>query len=207
MTTGVTITTERLLLRTYRAGDAASLFDYYSQADVCRFLLHEPWDHEAAEQATRERMTRTSWERPQGAIALVVELDGLVVGDVAAWTTDDTGLRAEAGWVFDPRHSGRGLATEAVGALFDLLFGRFRLHRVVAQMDARNLSSAHLCERLGMSLEARLRQDWWSKGEWTDTLIYGLLASDRHATTSDVSQGHSVDPRSSGARQGEVRWT
>ena len=47
-----------------------------------------------------------------------------------------------------------------------------------AQLDARNTASARLCERLGMTLEAHLRQDWWSKGEWTDTLVYGLLADE-----------------------------
>jgi aminoglycoside 6'-N-acetyltransferase len=30
-----------------------------------------------------------------------------------------------------------------------------------------------------MQHEAHLRQDWWSKGEWTDTVVYGMLASDR----------------------------
>ncbi|MGO3041113.1 hypothetical protein, partial [Ancrocorticia populi] len=30
-----------------------------------------------------------------------------------------------------------------------------------------------------MRQEAHLRQDWWSKGAWTDTLIFGMLASDR----------------------------
>jgi len=46
-------------------------------------------------------------------------------------------------------------------------------------MDARNVASARLCERLGLRQEAHLRQNWWSEGEWTDTLIYALLASDR----------------------------
>jgi RimJ/RimL family protein N-acetyltransferase len=46
-------------------------------------------------------------------------------------------------------------------------------------MDARNTASAKLARRIGMRQEAHLRQDWWSKGEWTDTLIFGMLASDR----------------------------
>ncbi|MFP3366304.1 GNAT family protein, partial [Pseudoalteromonas sp. SIMBA_148] len=53
------------------------------------------------------------------------------------------------------------------------------LHRVVAQMDARNTASARLAEMLGMRREAHHRQDLWSKGERTDTLVYAMLASDR----------------------------
>ena len=45
-------------------------------------------------------------------------------------------------------------------------------------MDARNEASAQLAQRVGMKAEAHLRQDWWNKGEWTDTLIYAALASD-----------------------------
>ena len=30
-----------------------------------------------------------------------------------------------------------------------------------------------------MRREAHHRQNWWSKGEWTDTLVYAMLASDR----------------------------
>jgi len=29
-----------------------------------------------------------------------------------------------------------------------------------------------------MVREAHLRQDWWSKGEWTDTLIYSVLVEE-----------------------------
>ena len=53
------------------------------------------------------------------------------------------------------------------------------VHRVVAELDARNLASAALCERLDMRHEATHRQDLFSKGEWTDTLVYAMLASDR----------------------------
>lgn len=46
-------------------------------------------------------------------------------------------------------------------------------------MDARNTASARLAERVGMVQEAHFRKNWWSKGEWTDTLIFAQLADDR----------------------------
>ena len=55
------------------------------------------------------------------------------------------------------------------------------LHRVVAQMDARNTASARLATAVGMRHEAHMRQDWWNKGEWTDTLVFGRPAEDRNA--------------------------
>jgi RimJ/RimL family protein N-acetyltransferase len=48
----------------------------------------------------------------------------------------------------------------------------------VATLDARNARSAAVCERLGMRLECDKRADFWSKGEWTPTLEYALLADE-----------------------------
>jgi RimJ/RimL family protein N-acetyltransferase len=59
-----------------------------------------------------------------------------------------------------------------------LAFTRLGLHRVIARVDARNLPSLRLCERLGMRREAVLRENEWFKGEWTDEVDYALLASE-----------------------------
>ena len=102
------------------------------------------------------------------------------MGDVLLWLDGDgngPGRCAEIGWVLHPDHGGRGYSSEAVRAVLELGVGHYRLHRIIARMDARNTASARLAERLGMRQEAHFRQDWWSKGEWTDTLVYALLES------------------------------
>ena len=47
---------------------------------------------------------------------------------------------------------------------------------VTATCDARNAVSAGVLERLGMRREGHLRESTWAKGEWTDDLVFGLLA-------------------------------
>lgn len=94
------------------------------------------------------------------------------------WLTDHEHRQGEIGWVLDPAHGGQGFASEAVRAVLALGFNHYRLHRVTAQMDARNSASAALARRVGLRLEAHHVQDWFSKGEWTDTLIYARLASE-----------------------------
>ncbi|MFE5307086.1 GNAT family N-acetyltransferase [Isoptericola sp. NPDC056605] len=177
--TPLPVTTGRLVLRAHRAEDLEPLLAYYADPEVARYLLEEPWTPDVGEAQLAKRLARTSIDEPGSALALVVEHDGQVVGDVALWTTGDTVSRGEIGWVFHPDHTGQGYATEAVRAVLDLAFGFYRMHRVVAQLDARNEPSARLCERVGMRREGHLRQDWWSKGEWTDTLVYGVLQGDR----------------------------
>ncbi|MCQ9366778.1 GNAT family N-acetyltransferase [Brevibacterium sp. 91QC2O2] len=176
--------TERLILRVHRTDDADALRIVYCRPEVARFLLDEPWTPQDAIVKTAERVPKTDLDGETGALALVIEHAGRLVGDVQLWFTDREHRVCEIGWVLDTDFGGQGLATEAVAAVLDLAFEHFRVHRVTAQMDGRNTASAKLARNLGMEHEAHLRQDWWSKGEWTDTLIYGILAGDsRHRTT------------------------
>jgi aminoglycoside 6'-N-acetyltransferase len=176
--TPVPLTTGRLTLRPYRVEDLEPSLEYYGDPQVARYLLEDPWTPEDAEHRIAKRIARSGIDEPGSGLALVVEHQGTVLGDVALWTTGDTVSRGELGWVFHPEHTGEGFATEAVRALLGLAFDFYGMHRVVAQLDARNDRSARLCERLGMRHEGHLRQDWWSKGEWTDTLVYGMLAEE-----------------------------
>ncbi|MGJ3510034.1 GNAT family N-acetyltransferase [Enemella sp. A6] len=173
------IRTERLSLRPHHEADVDSLYRIYSRPEVARYLLEEPWSEAEAAQKVRERLPRIDLDADAGALALVIEHDRTVIGDVALWFTDKEHRIAEIGWVLDPEYGGRGYAAEAVRALLDLAFDHYHLHRVVAQMDGRNAASARLAAKIGMHQEAHLRQDWWSKGEWTDTIIYAMLHSDR----------------------------
>jgi RimJ/RimL family protein N-acetyltransferase len=181
------LTTDRLHLRTFRESDAEAHLPIYSREDVSRFLLQDPWTAEMAETEIAKRLPRTGLETESRALALVIETaDGLdslegsrVIGDIALWLEDGSDEKAEIGWILDPAASGHGFATEAAIAVLNVAFDHYGLHRVFAQMDSRNTASAKLARRIGMREEAHLRKDWWSKGEWTDTLIFGMLATDR----------------------------
>lgn len=172
------LATERLRLRPHNADDAEWLHELYSQPDVARYLLDEPWTAEVTHDKLTERLAKTDIDGETGALALVIEHDGVPIGDIALWLTDHEHRQGEIGWVLDPAHGGQGFASEAVRAVLALGFDHYRLHRVTAQMDARNSASAALARRVGLRLEAHHVQDWFSKGEWTDTLIFARLASE-----------------------------
>ncbi len=169
--------TDRLVLRRYRTDDVEDVLACYADEGVSRYLLTTPFSRADAERVVAQRRERVAPTAEGEQLALVMEHDGEVVGDVSL-TLGSRLSKAELGWVLAPWAAGRGLATEAARALVELAFDHYGVHRLVAQLDARNAASARLCERLGMKLEAHLRQDWWSKGEWTDTLVYGLLRDD-----------------------------
>ena len=170
--------TERLVLRPFRLDDVDATLAYRGDPGVARFIPREPWTREQTQERVREYLGRTSITGSSSVLSLAVERSGRMIGDVVLWPLDDSLTRGEAGWAFHPEVAGRGYATEAVMALFGLAFGPLRMHRVTANVDARNTASWRLCERLGMTREGLLRRDLPAKDGWADRLVYGLLAEE-----------------------------
>lgn len=183
------IDTERLTLRLYRDGDDVWMHAIYAQPDVVRYLLDEPWNEAFARNRLADRLAKTDLDGDLGTLALVIERDGTPIGDIMIWLSDQTGRAAEIGWVLDPAYGGKGYAAEAVRRVIDLGFGEYGLHRIVAQMDARNAASAKLAGRLGLRQEAHFLQNWWSKGQWTDTLVFAALGSEWGGDTAPGVSG------------------
>jgi RimJ/RimL family protein N-acetyltransferase len=173
------VTTSRLTLRLHRESDLGRLVAIYSRPEVAQYLLEEPWTVESGTAQLERRLARTGLDEPAGALSLVIEREGSLIGTVALWRTEQERRTVEVGWTLDPEHGGSGFASEAVVAALQLAFERHDVHRVVAQMDARNAASARLANRVGMRQEAHFRSDFWSKGEWTDTLVFGMLHSEQ----------------------------
>jgi RimJ/RimL family protein N-acetyltransferase len=170
--------TERLVLRPFRHGDETDVLAYRSRPDVVRYMPTEPLPASGTVAFVAERIPAIQIQADDDKIILAVEHDGRVIGDLLIRAAQMAARQAEIGWAFNPEYHGRGLATEAARELLVLAFGDLGMHRVFAQLDPRNAASARLCERLGMRREAHFRQDIWFKGEWGDTAVYALLATE-----------------------------
>jgi len=172
------IETKRLLLRPLQAGDADAIYAYLSREDVCRYLLHPPRTFGEVEDriaASRSEMT----EAGQAMLLGVTEREsGALVGDAVLFWRNAEHRGGEVGYVFNPDYSGRGYATEASAALLRLGFDELGLHRIEGRIDARNTPSARVLERLGMRREAHFVQNEFIRGEWTDEVVYAVLAAE-----------------------------
>ncbi|MFF5172997.1 GNAT family N-acetyltransferase [Micromonospora sp. NPDC000089] len=178
------IRTDRLDLRLFGEGDLDVLHSYQSRADVTRYLYFEPNDLEGSRRALERKRSRDAL-RAEGDVlnlAVVLRETGAVIGDVILVWTSAAHRQGEIGYVFHPDHAGHGYATEAARAMLRLGFDGLGLHRIAGRLDARNTASARVLERLGMRREAHLRENEFVKGEWTDELVYAVLAREWRAT-------------------------
>jgi RimJ/RimL family protein N-acetyltransferase len=170
--------TERLTLRRFRASDAPALAAYRSDPEVARYQSWEaPFALEKAEAAVRAFAAGSPAEAGWFQYAIELTAEQTLIGDVAVRLHDNL-RQAEVGFTLATAYQKRGYATEAVSAVLDRLFRVQRLHRVMGECDARNARSAALLERLGFTREGLLRQQTFIKGEWTDDLLFGLLATE-----------------------------
>jgi RimJ/RimL family protein N-acetyltransferase len=174
------IVTERLLLRPYRESDLEALYAIRSRDDVMRFLYEEPLSRDEAHENLMERIGRDALRREGDELKLAIEQreTGRMIGGANLTWSSAVHKQGEIGFMQHPDQHGRGYAREAMLAVLRLGFEGLDLHRICGRCDARNAASARLMERLGMRREAHLRENEFVKGEWTDELVYAILASE-----------------------------
>jgi RimJ/RimL family protein N-acetyltransferase len=165
------------LLRGLRPEDAGDLFGVYSDPEVMRYWNTSPHRNEAETRAAVEliiaevergevlqwAIQRREDDRPLGSITLMTERHQ---------------PRAEIGYILGREHWGRGYAGEAQRRVIDHAFTDLGLHRLEADTHPDNAASTRSLERLGFRREGRLRERWLVGGEFSDSVLWGLLATD-----------------------------
>jgi ribosomal-protein-alanine N-acetyltransferase len=82
------------------------------------------------------------------------------------------------GYGVDAAAQGRGIGTEAVGAVVNHAFTELRLHRVMANYNPLNERSARLLEKLGFEREGYARNYLFLNGAWRDHVLTAKINPD-----------------------------
>ncbi len=172
------LTTPRLVLRRWRADDAAPMAAINTDPEVMR-MLNRPVDAQAA--AGFVDRARSHWEE-HGFGWWAVEgreldfRDELIgfVGVAYPTFLPELAARPELGWRLAPRAWGRGLATEAARAAAEDAFTRLELPQLISIIHPRNARSRRVASKLGMKIECQV--DNPVRGERVD--VWSLARSD-----------------------------
>lgn len=180
------IATPRLRLRPFEDGDQPFLVDLMARPDVVRWLYEPTQTAEAVARSMPDRLRRLAITAPGDTLQLVMVTQdrGQAVGHVSLHWIDNPHRQGEVGFIVHPNHQGRGYATEGARMLLGIGFETVGLHRIVGRLEARNVASAHVLERLGMRREAHFQENEWVKGEWQDEVVYAILDRDWHSDPS-----------------------
>ncbi len=77
-----------------------------------------------------------------------------------------------------PEARGRRLAERAIRHAVDVTFDTKRARRIVADVDPDNIACVRTFERLGFTLEGRLRATWHTHIGIRDSLIFAMIEAD-----------------------------
>lgn len=184
--------TARLTLRRYTPEDLDAYFAYQSLPETARYLFNEA--RTLAECMERVgQFCSAKFDKPGEWASFVVERTDKpgLLGDLSfKWDIGgdaDQGYVGEIGWTLAPESQGQGYATEAARAVLKMAFETLGFRRVQARLDAANAGSRKICERLGMTKEGELRDNWYLKGEWSSEAVYSILLSEWQSQNSPGS--------------------
>ena len=187
--TTTSLRTDRLVLRPVAESDAERILEYRNRPDVTRWLIRTVVDPDAFRAACKVAV-----DDPDDHTVAVV-LDGLVIGTVSLELSDGMGqpgmpsrTEAHLGYIFDPDHSGRGYASEAVAAVVDHSFRRLGVRRITAGCFADNAASVRILEKVGMRREQHgVGDSWHAELGWLDGFTYAILADEWERSGSPLS--------------------
>ena len=150
------IETERLILRPFLERDATDVYEYLHEPAVNCFACMKLETLEDAKAEMKNRIGETEYY-----FAITLKENGKVIGEIDAYPetgephADENTLKDTFSpcWMLNTQYQGKGYAYEAAHAFFDYLFKEKGARRIYAYTEDYNLSSQHLCEKLGMRRE------------------------------------------------------
>ncbi len=135
----------------------------------------------SAQAQTQAEVVAAQLRAAHAGLGVELMATGELIGRVSLSLGAPEHRQAEIGFMFHPDSQGRGYATEASEAVLALAFEVYDLHRVCGILEARNIVSARVLEKLGMRKEAHLIENEWVKDEWQSEVIYATLAREWNA--------------------------
>ena len=179
--------TPRLVLAPVAPADAVDMWPYVSDPKLPRFMIWEAHRDRGETAAFIDRQgvqlaegTSITWAlRENGALCGLMGLHG-ILRILGAWRVD----RAELGYWLAPPFHGRGLATEAGGAVLAFAYGPLGLHKVTVGCITENEASRRVIEKLGFRLLGEQREHMHRHGRWWGHLTYEMLVGDWRAMQS-----------------------
>ncbi len=174
------LVTRRLRLRRPTLQDAESAFESYaSDSKINRYLT---WSAHTSVGQTREHFQQVidAWDLRMGHRAWLIErqADRALLGSIGCTVSFH---RVEIGFALGSRFWGRGYMPEAMARVCDAAFDDPRIYRVQALCDEENTQSSRVMEKVGMTLEGRLRSYGYHPNRSDvprDCLMYSLVRGD-----------------------------
>lgn len=175
----VDLQTNRLFLRKFMMDDVKPMFqNWATEEEVTKFLTWPPHENSDITQ-----MVVKSWvdgyssaDFYQWAIGLK-EIDE-VIGSISVVGINEKTKSVSMGYCIGSKWWGKGVVTEALGALIKFFFEEVQVNSINAKHDVNNPNSGKVMKKCGMVYEGTLRAADVNNQGICDCCMYSILASE-----------------------------
>lgn len=178
MNTLPTLYTERLLLRPLKVTDAPIVQNLAGKREIAEttIAIPHPYEDGMAEEwiKSHQKINDQSREYPFAITIKEGRTKGALIGIVAIIPRRPH-KKAEIGYWIGLPYWSQGYCTEAAARIVAFGFEEFEYQRMYAHCFSRNIASARVLEKIGMTREGCLRQDIYKWDRFEDIYIYSIL--------------------------------
>jgi ribosomal-protein-alanine N-acetyltransferase len=168
--------TDRLLLRRIIHDDAPEIFFFRSNENILQFIGKEPATT-LKDAQDYIHMIDDGIEKNETIMWGIVlkENPSKLIGTICYWRLQKENYRAEIGYLLHPDHWRKGIMKEAILEIIEYGFHSMKLHSIEARIHTDNTASAAILEATGFIKEGFLKEEFFSRGKFLDTIIYSRL--------------------------------
>lgn len=174
-----TLTGDRVLLRPIVAADANAMWaDLHDEESRRLTGTHQTFERSVVEQWCATRID----QRDRLDMAVIDRATGAWAGEVVINELDEDNLACGYRIALGPGGRNRGLGTEATRMIVDHVFDTIdepRIHRLELEVFAFNPRAMAVYEKVGFVREGVRRDALYWDGEFVDTVVMGIIRSDR----------------------------
>lgn len=173
--------TERLYLRRMLISDFPSLIKYINNPVIAENILNIPYPYSEEDAIARLNLILKGLkEESRYIFAIVWPRTNELIGEIGLHL-DTQNNKAEMGyWVGGP-FWGMGIATEAAKEILKFGFDNLRLNKIVATHFLDNPSSGRVLEKIGMVVEAELKDEYYHNETYHTVMRYRMTINEYEA--------------------------
>lgn len=168
--TGVSLQTQRLILRNVRPEDATVMFDYRNNEICARYQRGQTKDLEGIKALVARRENDRIGTEENFLLAVEHRKTGSMVGEIVVMPNDGC---FSIGYTFHHAHHRKGYAFEALSYLTDLLHERYPDMEFISFTEPENTASMALLRKLGYvdlgyepKVESQVFGKWLKDEDW-----------------------------------------
>lgn len=171
-----------MIIRALEETDLQFVHHLNNEYSIMSYWFEEPYQSLSELQTLYKKHILDESER-----RFIIEEDNIRFGVVELVEINFIHRNCEIQIIIDPQYSGKGYAKSAFKMAIDYAFLVLNLNKIYLFVDVNNSKAVHIYESNNFKIEGTLKEQFYTRGSYSDCHVMGLLKKDWHKSENDLS--------------------